>query len=254
MTKNAPTPEAVVAELILHLASTDRQRIFAELRESDLRLNEISKLLGMTPTETLRQVHRLTEARLLEKMTDGRYRLTSYGSLVLDSTSPLRFLFRFRDYFLEHDAFLLPAGFRRRLEELSSATYTSGTIETINVVTEIIQSAREQIDSIVLGTANLIELMRERSNDGVRVRWLMHDTFKPKAPATLRAWDHRPEVRTTPTVPGHIIYNEKAALVTIRKLDGSMSYDSFSGDDPLFRAWARDLFLHEWERARPWSA
>lgn len=239
--------------MILQLASTDRQRILAELRESDLRLNEIAKVVEMTPTETIRQVHRLTDARLLEKTTDGRFRLTPYGKLVLDVTSVLGFLTRHRDYFMTHDGFLLPTGFRRRLEELSGTSYAADTIETINKATEIVQDAEKQIDAVILGTVGLLELMHQRSDAGVKVRWLIHESFLPKAPAILRTWEHRPESRTAAAVPGHLLYNEKTALVTLRRLDGSMGYASFSGGDSRFREWAKGLFLYQWERARPWK-
>jgi len=69
-------------------------RILSELQKENLHLNQVAKRVDMTASETLRQLQRLTEARLLDKMPDGSYRLTSYGILVLDISSPLVFISR----------------------------------------------------------------------------------------------------------------------------------------------------------------
>lgn len=251
--ERAEETQPEVADLILLLGSSERLRVLATLEKEDLKLSEIAKQLDVAATEMFRQLHRLTEAQLIEKGADGRYRLTAYGRLVLSWTSPLEFVARHSGFFLDHDAFLIPLEFRARLQELSKTTYLAETIETLNKTSEIIQGARHHIDSVIVGNVAIIEQMRQRSEAGVKFRWLMHESFRSKAPSTLRAWSHRPEIRTASAVPGHIIYSERAALVTIRKLDGSMSYDSFSGDDPRFLSWARDLFVHEWDKASPWS-
>ena len=100
---------------------------------------------------------------------------------------------------------------------------------------------------------SMVDIMRERSQRHVRVRWLMLEDFQPRAPAALRTWDPRPEIRTIHYVPADLMYSEKAALVVFRKLDGKLAYDSLVGEDTATRSWVRDLFAYGWERARPWS-
>jgi len=96
----APTPaqpDEKTADLFFQLASTGRRRILSEVQRHNLHLNEVAKRLGMTATETLRQLQRLTEAGLLEKKPDGKYQLTSYAKLVLDSSSPLDFISTYKE-------------------------------------------------------------------------------------------------------------------------------------------------------------
>jgi predicted transcriptional regulator len=252
MTPEPVQPEERAAELFFQLASVDRKHILLELQREDLHLNEVAKRLGMTPTEALRQLQRLTEADLLEKMPDGKYRLTPYAKLVLDTSSPLDFISKHKEYFKDHDAFLLPTEFRARLGELSGCKLIPTTIDTINEVTGMFWAAQKRIDTVTMGTENIIKIEEQRSREGIKVRWLMHESLKPKAPSLLRSWKQLPEIRWTPTVPGHIVVTDKAALLTIRGIDGSMTYESFVGEDAVFMKWAGDLFTHEWEKAKPW--
>ena len=245
-------PDERASELFFLLSGIDRRRILSDVQKEDLKLNELAKRLDMTATETLRQLQRLTEARLLDKMPDGKYRLTEYAKLVLDTSSPLGFVSRNREYFLEHDAFLIPREFRARLDELSGCEYIPTTIETINKVTELLWDAQKRIDAVILGTEAIIQIMEKRIQEGVKIRWLMRERFIPRAPAVLRTWSQLPEIRKTPAVLGHIVVTDKAALLTIRRNDGEMSYDSFVGKDASFLKWTDELWTHEWEKAKPW--
>jgi len=242
----------VEADLYFQLASLDRKRILLELQKEDLHLNELAKRLDLTPTEVLRQLHRMTEARLLEKLSDGKYRLTPYAKLVLDTSSPLDFISQHRAYFLDHNAFLLPLEFRSRLGELSKAALATTTVETMNYCELMFKGAQKKIDASVMGVEFLLDVARKRLEDGLSVRWLIDDSFVPKARIMLRSARKLPEMRHAQKIIGQISVTDRAALATIRRNDGSISYYSFVGEDPTFVRWATELFAHEWEKAKPW--
>lgn len=245
-------PDERAVELSFQLASADRRRILSELRKENLHLNELAKRLGTTATETLRQLQRLTEARLLEKMPDGRYRLSSYAKLVLATSTPLDFISKFREFFLEHDASLLPFEFTARFGELSGCRLITTTIETMNWLTGMLKGAEKKIDAVVVGMDLIVDLEVMRLKEGVKVRWLMHESFLPKAKSILNSAERHPEMRWTPSVFGHVAVTDKAAIFTIRRNDGTMSYEAFVGEDTSFLKWAGDLFAHEWDKAKPW--
>jgi len=246
-------PDERAAELFFQLASIDRKSILSELRKEDLHLNEIAKRVDMTASETLRQLQRMAEARFLEKMGDGKYRLTSYAKAVLDASAPLAFMSRFRDFFIAHDVTLLPAEYRARLGELSGCSLIPSTMETMNVVTEMLSSARERINATIeLGFEVHLEMMKQRVAEGVKVRWLMQESYLPKARETLRSVKKFPEMRHTPRLFGHIYQTDSAASIALRLNDGTMDYASFHGEDPLSLRWASDLYTHEWEKAKVW--
>jgi predicted transcriptional regulator len=246
-------PDERAAELFFQLASVDRKRILSELQTESLGNNEVAKRLGMTATETLRQLQRMTDVHLLEKMGDGKYRITQYAKIVLDATAPLDFISQFRDFFLTHNAMLLPTEYRARLGELSGCVLLSTAVDTFNTVTGMMTSAREKIDgTIEVGFHAQLEIMKQRVAEGLKVRWLLQESYLPKARDELRSLKKLPELRYTPWLFGHLYQTEDKADFQLRQNDGTQDYLSFHGKDPKFLRWADDFFTYEWEKAKPW--
>ena len=189
---------------------------------------------------------------LIQKQPDGAYTLTGFAKIVLSICSPLEFVSRYKKYFRDHDSSLLPIEFRARLAELSGGTLIHTTVEHINKTTEMFLAAEKRIDTVVLGGVALIEILKQRSQEGVKMRWLMHESFIPSAPLVLSSWKRLPEIKTAPKVLGYIVVTDKAALLSILENDGTMSYSPFYGEDASFLKWTKDLFVHEWEKAKPW--
>jgi predicted transcriptional regulator len=241
-----------VDRLFFELASESRIGILRELQIKELKMQELARKLALTDTETCRQLQRLTEAKMVQKQSDATYLLTSYGRFVLEVTSPMDFISRHREYFLNHDASLLPAEFRARLAEISDCEFLPSAAESINRATEAFLTAQERIDSVIQGGIALIEVLRKRSLDGVKIRWLMLESFVPKAPSALDSWKKLPEIRITPMPLGLMLVTEKEANFNIRQNDGKIDFVSFHGTSPSFMKWVNDLWMHEWEKAKPW--
>ena len=239
-------------KLFFELASESRLGILRELQQRELRMQEIARKLDLTDTEACRQLQRLSETMLVQKQPDGTYKLTGFAKIVLSICQPLEFVSRYRKYFRDHDSSLLPIEFRARLAELSGGTLIQTTVEHINKTTEMFLAAEKRIDTVVLGGVALIEILRQRGQEGVKMRWLMLESFIPSAPSVLSSWKRLPEIRTTPKVLGYIVVTDKAALLSILENDGTMSYSPFYGEDASFLKWTEDLFTHEWEKAKPW--
>lgn len=239
-------------KLFFELASESRLGILRELQEKAIRMQEIARKLDLTDTETCRQLQRLNEARLVQKQPDGKYGLTAYAKLVLGNSSSLDFISRYREYFLDHDSSLLPQEFRARLGELLGVRLITDTVETLNWATELFKHAQKKIDTTVVGFEIQVNILRQRVQDGLKVRWLMDESFIPKAKLILPSDRLVPEIRTTPRVLGHVAVTDKEAILTIRRNDGTMSYNAFVGEGASFLKWAEDLYMYRWERAKPW--
>lgn len=132
-----------VDKLFFELASESRLGILRELQSKKLRMQQIARGLDLTETETCRQLQRLSEAQLVQKQSDGTYALTTYAKLVLDLSLPMKFVFKNKEFFLNHDLFLLPKELRIRLGDLSESQMISTTIETINYVADMVKDAHE---------------------------------------------------------------------------------------------------------------
>lgn len=239
--------------LFYELASESRLGILRALQAKNAKMQEIARKLDLTDTEAFRQLQRLSEAQLVQKQPDGTYRLTAYAKLILDTASPLDFIFRYKEYFLDHDASLLPVEFRARLAELSGGVMLPTAIDTFNTNTEMMRSAREKIDATIeVGLANQLELMKQRISEGLKVRWLLQESYLPKAREVLSSAKKFPEMRYTPLLWGHLYQTENGANLQLRQNDGTQDYVSFHGKDQSFLQWASDFFTYEWEKAKPW--
>ena len=224
----------------------------SELEKENLNLSEPARRVGVSATEAFRQVQRMTEARVLERMSDGKYRLTPYAKLALEMSSPLDFVSKYRDGFMQNDAFLLPKEYRARLGELLGGERVTDDTEVYNRAAEMQKGAEGSIYATVMGNQLLLDITMQRLRQGVKVRWLMHESFLDKARSILRSAEQRPETRSASSFPVHMVVTEKmAGVVFLPNRSGASSWALF-GSDSSFLKWAGDLFMHEWQKAKIW--
>jgi predicted transcriptional regulator len=243
-----------LSDLHFLLSNGDRRKIIKELQTRYLKLNEVARKLDITPTEAFRQLQKLTDAGLLEKMVDGRYRSTPYSSLIVESSAAMDFLSRHREYFLEHDTSLVPPQFRVRLGELSKTILFTEPVTNINTATEVLNNAEERID--VMAEQRLEQhghLLRQRALEGVTLRFLLQESMIETIREERKAANTAGETRFIPRICVMIIRTEKSVGIAFPKLDGKMDYQAFAGTDPGSMNWADDLFEDQWNRARPWN-
>jgi hypothetical protein len=58
------------------------------------------------------------------------------------------------------------------------------------------------------------------------------------------------ENRTLVDVPVIMAITEKEATLSFRFIAGRIDYASFSGTDPMFLNWIKDLFLYYWDKGK----
>jgi hypothetical protein len=92
--------------------------------------------------------------------------------------------------------------------------------------------------------------MAEKVSKGVRFRFLLYDCLLPNYDPVPGAAPHV-EKRTLTDIPGIILCTEKKAGVCLPSTDGRMDYACFASTDQMFVHWARDLFLHYWDKGTP---
>lgn len=58
------------------------------------------------------------------------------------------------------------------------------------------------------------------------------------------------ENRTLSDVPVIMAITAKEATVCFRFIGGRVDYAGFSGNDPIFLKWVKDLFLYYWDKGK----
>jgi predicted transcriptional regulator len=240
-----------IEKLFYDLASESRLAIIRELKEQNLKNNELGGKLELTATEAFRQLQHLTEARIVHRLPDGTYAITNYGKLTLQLLQSLEFTFAHKEYFLNHDVWRLPYQFVNRMGELSRSTLDMDTIENMNRASDMFSESEKY--AWAMGEKRLESLgpaMARPISKGVKFRFMGYECLLPN-------FNHVPgeaphiELRTLTDVPITIVYTEKEACICLPSTEGRMDYAAFYGKDQTFVNWARDLFLYYWEKGKP---
>ena len=242
-----------LSDLHFQLSSADRRRIIEELQAQNLKLNEVAKKLDITATEAFRQLQRLTEAGFLEKTNEGRHRSTAYSKLILESSAAMDFLSKHREYFLDHDASLIPPQFRARFGELSKSALLTDPVTNLNTGSEVLEDAEKWVDVMAVQSLEQhSQILRQRSLEGVKIRYVSPESVIETTKKGLIPVKQSGERRFIPRICAVIVRTDKSAGFALPKLDGKMDYQVFAGTDPESMKWVGDLFEDQWNKARPW--
>ncbi len=237
-----------LSKLYFELASDSRLAILDKLSEAPLKIQEVARCLDVTATEAFRQLERLNAALLVARRPDGAYTVTPYGGLVMQFSLPLGFLLKHKEYFTSHNLAPVPTQFINRLGELSSATYISDTMESLNRGQRMFMEAKQYGWGLAEGVVPELmgPVMTDKTQQGVKFRFLIAEDKLPPSPLNLPSM----EIRGLSEIPAVIAATEKEAAICFRRFDGKMDYSGFYGSDPQFRIWAQDLFLYFWGKGK----
>jgi len=231
----------------------ERINILLELQKSRLKLSHVSQRLDLTVTEASRHLHRLSEAKIIEKDIDGLYGLTSYGELSLSLLSGLGFVNNHKDFFLEYDVSCLPYEFIDRIGELGGGKYGGEILGNIELIENEFKKADEFIwvisDQIL---KSLIPIVIEKIKQPFDFRFISSQKVIPfdniaPLPSTLGGV----QKRMLPKVDIIVVVTDKAAGFCFPQKNGKIDYRNFNGNDIKFCKWCKDLFIYYWEKAKP---
>jgi predicted transcriptional regulator len=238
-----------LCDLLFELSNEDRLKILIELEKGPRSLVKIAKELSTSPQGTSRNVARLVETSIIRRNPDGEYELTQYGRVSLRLLSSYEFLSRNRQYFLSHDASVLPYQFVDRLGELRVSSFQGDFVTNYVLEEEMGKQAEKYVYS--MGTqfnANSPPIVAEKLKLGVKFRSIFPDTVVPPPGFRPAAGVDR---RLLPKVRVGFTMTDKKAMFGLPTLDGKMDGENFVSEDPKFLRWCLDLFNYYWDQGKP---
>ncbi len=252
MTENREDADEDISKLLFELASNRRASILFEVKKENLKMQQIATALDMTVTETYRHLQRLAETDLIEKKPDGTYAITSLGNLAIGYLSSFNFIFKNKQYFLEHTPNYLPYELVNRLGELSSGELCTSVLASFNRVRKMVFEAEkfiwviaDQIDSSHFDTTN------EKVSKGLQFKFIMQKDLAKSIKITPE-FEHLKQRKYLENICAATLINEKEAFVALRGTNGLIDYSGFFGTDEKFRKYCQDLFAYYWEKAEHW--
>jgi predicted transcriptional regulator len=242
-------PVGSLTDLLFELSSEERIAILGKLREKPLKLSHIATKLKITVAEASRHLQRLSENGLIQKDSDGLYKVTPYGSLVLALVPGLDCISQNKTYFMEHDIFVLPREFIDRISVLYKSTFLSDTISNFAYEEVMFRKAEEfcwaLADQVHWSATPIIS---EKLKAGIQFRSILPENIVPPI-------GYHPaegvERRLLPKVNVIVIVTDKEAVFGLPYLNGKMDYSWFNSDEENFLKWCQDIHAYYWERAKP---
>jgi predicted transcriptional regulator len=187
---------------------------------------------------------------LVQRLPDGNFALAPFGRLVLQLSSSLEFISKYRGYFSTHDLTKLPIQFLNRLAELAQTRLVTDTIEFLNLG----ENAYAEMEQFGWGMAegtipqHMLPVMDKKVDRGIRMKFIVPENRFETDTSAKPAKNL--ETRTLPELPAIIVLTEKVAGLCFRQMTGKMDYAGFFGTDETFRNWVKDLFQYYWERGK----
>ncbi len=242
--------------LFYELASEDRLAILRELCISSLKMQEIARKLDLTATEASRQLQRMSQAKLLERGSEGAYSTTQLGRLLLTLSASMEFVYKHDTYFLNHDLTKIPLPFVNRIGELSQGELLADLIADLARWELLVSEAQDHLYVMTpRAMGHLTRLSAVKLSEGVKIRSIMNEENR-EANVSLPS-SKNAERKLMQEIPVIMIISEKEGSVSFPsgRADGTVDFGtSFFGSDANFLRWANDLFQFYWEQAKIWYA
>ncbi|HET6731043.1 MAG TPA: transcriptional regulator [Nitrososphaeraceae archaeon] len=252
--------EQGIDSLFFELAGSLRFSTLIKLRSKPYRLSQLAEELNATLQETHRNISRLISSDLVAKGLDGDLVLTPYGESIVSLIPSYDFMFRNREYFIEHTFGDLPLKFVLRIGSLGECEMVNGVMAILQRWKFIFLNSDEYIKEIISEVpVDLIETLNTKVRSGVKFSYIF-----PKDPVVPRGrteilerigWRRlisrgMVERRMVESVRIVVIFNEKHSCVAFPNLKGRPDLNAmFYSDSPTFHEWCVDYFAFQWKHA-----
>jgi predicted transcriptional regulator len=228
----------------------------------------IARVQGITTQECSRHLARLSDAKLVERDSDGGYSLSQYGRLSLRLISGQSFVAKQRGYFNAHSLDVHTQEFVARIGELQGGKPADNAMVTFGIVENIMRDAEEYLCMIHdQYLPSILPLCVSALKRGVGLRSV---ELKAKPPGRsldpirphyitledeeyfIRLW-HEGKINSLFSEEVHVFLyiNEKEALIAFPLAEGGFDYLGYYSEDPAFHKYCLDVFEFYYERADP---
>ena len=256
----AEQPAEGVGSLFFELAGDLRLSMLARLNERDYRLSQLASELEATMQEAHRNMMRLIDSGMVSKGKEGELVLTSYGKTIVSLVPSYEFLYKNREFFLDHSLGDLPVKFVQRMGAFSGCEIVHGVMAILQRWKTLYGETEQFIKEIMAQVPlDLIETISDRIDSGVKFSYIFSsNAVVPKGRTQLLqkvGWRNfiskgMVERRMVADVKVMAIFNEKQGCVMFPNQKGEPDLNvMFYGESQEFLDWCSDFFDYHWRTA-----
>ncbi|MFQ5440933.1 MAG: helix-turn-helix transcriptional regulator [Nitrosopumilaceae archaeon] len=251
-----------IANNFLELASEQRLNILKNLREKNLNISKLAKILDATNPEVHRNVGRLSKNGLIEKNPDGNYGLTTFGQALMIQTSSINFMADNKDFFNSHSLNKINSKFIQRIGSLQSKKRVKGFVKVLEKWQKIQEDADNYIYNIlseVPYSKDVVDVISDKLENNIKIKSIFSETaiipedrkkiFQEKG-FQKYVTNGNLERKISKDVVIGLLITEKEAGVFFQKSDGDLDLsEMFVSKEPEFIEWCLDYFEEIWQKS-----
>ncbi|MHA1733063.1 MAG: helix-turn-helix transcriptional regulator [Promethearchaeota archaeon] len=253
-------------DLFFELSHEGRCRILEFLVTGKKKHAQIEAELGIVGAEVSRHLKRLQNTHLVEKSPDGMYGLTSFGEATCSLFPFFENSLKFVDFINAHDFRSIPPYIMLQLESSPDVEVRTGTINNIEMWTELITRAQSYIWAITdqLQTS-MVPLIRKKLESGTELeiraivdrkllRKFSESSVLPFDPDDMiKRVDLFENVRIQDETSISLTITERGALIFLRSDDHVDYSQGMFSESPTFIGWAKKIFKLCWEQGHQFN-
>ncbi len=246
-----------INDLFFEFSNEGRFEVFKSLYKEKKRHSQLEKDLDIRGSEISRHLKRLIEKNLVKKLMDNKYTITNIGKVFLDILDIFDVSLKYEAFFNSHNIDIFPLNLILQLGNLKSIKINSGTMQNIELWSEMIKKSEKYILAISEQFQDSILPVVERkiNNKSIEIKALVdQNVLKSKGYEKLQdrhafyqKIDIAQNIRMLKQINISLLVTDKGAILFLGR-EGKVDYSECLFDEnEIFIRWSKELFDFYWK-------
>lgn len=247
-----------INELFFEFSNEGRFEVFKSLYMGKKRHNKLEKELNIRGSEISRHLKRLIDKNLVQKTTDNKYAITNIGRILLDVIKLFEVSLKYESFFNNHDIDCIPLNLILQLGNLREPKINSGTMQNIELWSEMIQKSEKFILAISNQFQDSILPVVERkiNNISIEIKALVDENLLRSRGYEKLEDRHKfyqkinllQNIYMLEEIALSLLVTDKGSILFLSR-EGKIDYSECLYDEhEIFIKWSKELFNWYWEK------
>ena len=247
-----------INDFFFEFSNEGRFEVFKTLYKGKKRHSQLEKELNIRGSEISRHLKRLMEKNLVKKTLDNKYTITNIGKMFLGILDIFEISLKYENYFNSHNINDFPLSFILQLGNLKTMRLNSGTMQNIELWSELIKNSKKFILAISDQFQDSILPLVERKINGlsINIRALVDkNVLMSKGYEKLQdrhAFYEKinisENIRLLKQINFSLLVTDKGGIIFLSK-EGKVDYsESLFDDSEIFIQRSKELFEWCWKK------
>ena len=254
------TPEEFY-DLLFEVSNEDRHKILRNLQGKTMRTTDLANETGLNNPEIRRHISRLMDTNLIQRNSEGYYRLTPYGEVTLSLFHEIEFISKNNEYLKTHVISGLPNQFLKQIGSLMESKIISNTMDFFRYTHNLLKDSENHVWMLVDQLPmTLLQDIVGAIDRGVSIRLLesSEQTLSPDKSA-LTSEESRAlaltqitplfEKRSIDHIPFQCFLSESNCVLCFPTQEAQYDYSGFLCHEPTSLGWCTTLFTFLWSHS-----